>query len=180
MSDSAQQRPARASMAAEQAREARARLGVQAPQQGVPSDDGAPEAAAPRRRHRGNRRPFGSREQKLAYPDRQGYHRHWFNDDPGRIERAKEAGYEQVHDDKGKPVSCVVGTARGGGALVAFLMEIPLEWYQEDRDDQDSVVHDLMGQIRKGEYEKPSGRDGQLRYAGSTRGEIAIREGDRR
>ena len=30
------------------------------------------------------RKPFGTFDQKLAYPSREGFHRHWFNDEPGR------------------------------------------------------------------------------------------------
>ena len=126
------------------------------------------------------RKPFGGREQKLKYPDRAGYHRHWFNDEPGRIMRAEEAGYAQVNDPRGKPVSTVVGIGRGGGALTAFLMEIPQEWYEEDMAAQDMAVIDMLGQIKTGEYERPAGRDGQLRYAGSTRGDISITTSNRR
>src|SRR4051812_47316603 len=86
--------------------------------------------AAPRVRP--TRKPFGGVELKMAYPQREGFHRHWFNDVPGRVQRAQEAGYTNVTGNDGKPVSMVVGTAEGGGALVAFLMEIPEEWYKED------------------------------------------------
>lgn len=127
------------------------------------------------------RKPFGAREAKLKFPDRPGYHRHWFNDEPGRIIRAQEAGYEQVIDPRtGKPVCNVVGIGRGGGALTAFLMEIPEEWYREDMAAQDGAVLDLLGQIKSGEYERPTGRDGQLRYAGSNRGDISIATSNRR
>jgi hypothetical protein len=127
------------------------------------------------------RKPFGGREAKLKFPDRPGYHRHWFNDEPGRILRATEAGYEQVIDPRsGKPVCNVVGIGRGGGALTAFLMEIPEEWYREDMQAQDNEVLGLLGQIKSGEYERPAGRDGQLRYAGSTKGDISIATSNRR
>lgn len=125
------------------------------------------------------RRPFGARDQKLAYPVRPGYHRHWFNDDPGRIDRAAEAGYEHVKDGQsGKNVSTVVGTARGGGSLVAFLMEIPEEWYREDMAANEALVLDRKREIEQGQFSKPSGNDGATRYV-PDRG-IAIREGDRR
>src|SRR5215472_9147127 len=126
------------------------------------------------------RKPFGSQQQKLAYPDREGFHRHWFNDVPGRIREAREAGYEQVHDEDGRPVSTVVGIGRGGQPLVAFLMEVPEEYYREDMAAQEMVVHDLMTQIGRGEHAKPGGTDGSLRYAGSTRGNISIETGNSR
>ena len=125
------------------------------------------------------RRPFGTWDQKLNYPSREGFHRHWFNDEPGRIIRAREAGYEQVHDEEGRPVCTVVGIGRGGQALVAYLMELPLQFYQEDMAAQETVVHDLLAQIGRGEFAKPPGADGSLRYAGSERGDIKIETGSR-
>ncbi len=140
-----------------------------------------PPAAAPDAPPRRTRKPFGSQEQKLSWPEREGFHRHWFNDEPGRLIRANEAGYEHVHDPAtGKNVCTVVGIARGGGPLTAYLMEIPLQWYQEDMAAQDSVVHERLGQIAGGDFERPTGRDGSLRYAGSTRGPISIETGGRR
>lgn len=127
------------------------------------------------------RRPFGSQRQKLAYPSRAGFHRHWFNDEPGRIEEALEAGYEHVkHETKHVSVSTVVGTARGGGALHAYLMEIPIQWYEEDMASREAEYAERIRAIKQGDFAKPQGADGALRYAGSTRGDIVIREGDRR
>lgn len=123
------------------------------------------------------RKPFGTFDQKLAYPNKEGFHRHWFNDEPGRIMRARDAGYEQVHDEDGRPVSTVVGIGRGGQPLVAFLMELPLELFQEDMAAQETVVHSLLTQIGRGEHAKPGGTDGALRYSGSTRGDIKIDTG---
>jgi hypothetical protein len=143
-----------------------------------PASDPAPEAAPGA--GRSNRRPFGARDQKLAYAARPGYHRHWFNDDPGRIDRAHEAGYEHVKDGQtGKNVSTVVGTARGGGSLVAYLMEIPEEWYREDMAAGESLVLARKREIETGQLEAPSGRDGQLRYVPQDRG-ISISETNRR
>lgn len=123
-----------------------------------------------------SRRPFGLREQKLAYPDREGYHRHWFNDEPGRIARAGDAGYKQVLDESGKPVSMTVGVARGGGAQIAYLMEIPAEWYREDMAAQESGHRELMDQIREGRVPGgPTGADRQAQYVPRDVG-ISIRE----
>ncbi|GBQ26812.1 hypothetical protein ACLRDC_10635 [Gluconacetobacter sacchari] len=136
----------------------------------------APLNEAGGRRGAPARRPFGLREQKLAYPDREGYHRHWFNDEPGRIARAVDAGYAQVKDDSGKPVSMTVGVARGGGAQVAYLMEIPAEWYRQDMAAQESGHRDLMNQIREGRVPGgPTGADRQAQYVPRDVG-ISIRE----
>ena len=135
--------------------------------------------APPRRRR--SRKPFGNQDQKLQYPERPGMHRHWFNDIPGRLMRAKEAGYEQVMDENGEPVKMVVGVSRGGGPLTAYLHEIPIEDYQEDMAANDSVVHERLGQIKAGKFNAPAGVDGELRYAGSnTKGDIKIEMGSRR
>lgn len=108
-------------------------------------------------RQRPARKPFGSLEQKLAYPERQGYHRHWFNDVAGRIDRASEAGYEHVKDKEGKNVSKVVGTAEGGGPLHAFLMEIPEEWYLQDMAEQQQRIDAVEETIKRGEFESKEG-----------------------
>lgn len=159
---------AAAAQARREAEVARA-LSGQAEQEYTPTD------TLPRRERKPFvRKPFGNQEQKLAYPNREGFHRHWFNDEPGRIMRAREAGYEQVEDEDGRPVSTVVGIGRGGQALVAFLMEIPQQWFEEDMAAQETTVHGLMTQIGRGEHAKPTGQDGSLRYAGSTRGDIKI------
>src|SRR5215470_18361582 len=78
----------------------------------------------PQRRRTVN--PFGALTQKLAYPSRPGYHRHWFNDDENRIDVAREGGYEHVTKD-GVPVSRKAGVNKAGGVMLAYLMEIPQE-----------------------------------------------------
>ena len=140
----------------------------------------ADNAGAPAPKRKRVRKPFGNANQKLAYPNRPGYHRHWFNDVPGRLMDAEQAGYDQVMDANGKPVSMVVGVARGGGPLTAYLHEIPLEDYQEDMAANDSAVHERLGQIQSGRFNAPAGRDGQLQYAGSTKGDIKIESGSSR
>lgn len=109
---------------------------------------------------RADRQPFGTQEQKLAWPPIPGFHLHWFNDDPGRIDRAKRAGYEMVNDADGKPVQTVVGTARGGGSLLAFLMKIPQEWADEDRAANDEIYFRRMEAIRNGGVPATNGARG--------------------
>lgn len=90
---------------------------------------------------RAKRQPFGSFVQKLAYASRPGYHRHWFNDEPGRIDAARNAGYTHVKDARQKQVSRHVGRSReNGGSLRAYLMEIPDEiWLEDKAHEQDRV-----------------------------------------
>jgi len=112
------------------------------------------EAGLPQRP---SRKPFGSMSLKLDYPQREGFHRHWFNDIPGRVERAKEAGYEHVKGNDSKNVSRIVGTAEGGGALTAFLMEIPEEWYKQDMALEQKVIDEKEAAIRQGTLDKAEG-----------------------
>jgi hypothetical protein len=103
------------------------------------------------------RKPFGAMEQKLNYPARPNYHRHWFNDIPGRVPRAIEAGYSHVKDKDDKNVCRVVGVAEGGGPLSAYLMEIPEEWFQEDMAVQQRDVDEKESAIKRGELEAKPG-----------------------
>ena len=109
---------------------------------------------------REKRRPFGSQTQKLAYEPRVGYHRHWFNDNPGRIEQALEAGYTHVEDKESKKVARVVGVNPAGGPLHGFLMEIPQEWYEEDMAQQAAVNAEREAAIRTGSIAGQPGKDG--------------------
>lgn len=80
------------------------------------------------------RKPFGAMRQKGFYPPRDGYHRHWINDEPGRVERALEAGYKHVIDPKTRePIKQPAGVAATGGVLLRYLMEIPQEWWDADQ-----------------------------------------------
>ena len=108
---------------------------------------------APLPRHRKTRKPFGSLDQKLAWPPLAGFHLYWFNDEPGRIDRAKAAGYEHVTDDDGKHVRRIVGVARDHTALEAYLMKLPLEWYQEDMAAEQKRVDEIDDSIRRGDIE---------------------------
>lgn len=101
---------------------------------------------------RPSRKPFGAMDQKLAYADRPNFHRHWFNDIGGRIQRASEAGYEHVKDKEGRNVSKVVGVAEGGGAQTAFLMEIPEDWYQADIRAQQEEINVKEQTIKRGAH----------------------------
>lgn len=111
----------------------------------------------PERLSKDKRKPFGSMDQKLYYPQREGYHRHWFNEKPGRLDAALDAGYTFVLDREQKKVSRVVDVAPGGGPLHAWLMEIPQEWFEEDMKRQQKVVDEREDTIKKGLLETTPG-----------------------
>lgn len=78
------------------------------------------------------RKPFGAATQKLALPQRHGYHRHWFNDVSGRIDEAIASGWAHIKGRDGKPIKRAVGTGRDNGVLTAYAMELPEVFWQED------------------------------------------------
>ena len=107
------------------------------------------------------RKPFGARAHKLDNSERPGFHRHWFNDWPGRIQTALEAGYTHVKDVEGKNMCRVVGTQEHGGGLTAYRMEIPIEWYNEDQAAKEAREMEKMEQIRRGKVaDVVPGQDG--------------------
>ena len=103
---------------------------------------------------RPDRKPFGERRQRLDNTPIAGFQCYWFNDLPGRIEDAKGAGYEHVTDAEGKPVKKVVGVMEGGGALTAYRMKIPREWFEQDQAAKESPRTTIDQQMRQG------GKDG--------------------
>ena len=104
--------------------------------------------------------PFGGFRLKTKLSDadtkkfeKRGMVPHWFNDQDGRIERAMSAGYKFVdpkhalslgqfavcewNQDVGAKVSKVV--SKGTDVITAYLMEIQVEFYNEDQAAKESV-----------------------------------------
>jgi len=88
---------------------------------------------------------------RLEVPERPGYHRHWFRDDPARIERAKQAGYVCVDPEDvslnnfdyagsgpgtGNSLGNIVSVVSGDGVKAngqpshLILMECPIQYYE--------------------------------------------------
>lgn len=131
-----------------------------------------PATEAGPRPHRA-RKPFGTPEAKLAWPPREGYKRRWFNDKPGRVARALEAGYTHV-EEHGKPVSRVVDPGEQGGGLHAYLMEIPEEWYDEDFAKKQEAIDEIDKAIYRGKFKE---EDGDRRYIPSTGIKVSVQRG---
>lgn len=124
-----------------------------------------------RRVTRGTRIPFGNFTQKLAYADREGYRRYWFNDEPGRVHRAREAGYDHVFDPIQKQnVQRIVGRNESGGPLLAFLMEIPQEWFEEDMAQYQKIVDEKEAAYKRGQVEALGGADSQAHFRPESQG----------
>ncbi len=121
-----------------------------------PAQVGDLDAASLRARQlrEGNRRAANARVPRLDYPKRPGWHQCWVNDQPGNIQRYRELGYDFRIDPVTKErISRVAGTAEGGGGLLTFLMEIPLEIYNEDRKVLEAEMNKIDAQIRRGAIE---------------------------
>lgn len=81
------------------------------------------------------------RQQRLKAPERTGFKRHWFNDIHDRLQSAYLAGWEhvvnsniQVGEGSSKDEKNLGATvSRDVGGIRAYLMEIPIELWQEDQ-----------------------------------------------
>lgn len=105
------------------------------------------------------RKPFGTFTQKLALPQREGYKRHWFNDEPGRVEEALSNGWAHVQDSKsGQPVRRVVGTGRDKGALYAYAMEIPKVFWDQDMQARHDAAQARIDEIKKNPFRSKPGQ----------------------
>jgi hypothetical protein len=100
-------------------------------------------------RIRSIRRPLGAYSQKLALSERRGYKRHWFNDQAGRPVEAESNGWAFVKGSDNKPIKRCVGSGRDKGALYAYAMEIPLEFWQEDMASKNKVAQDALDSLKK-------------------------------
>lgn len=104
------------------------------------------------------RKPFAERQMRLHAPRRPGFHRHWINDIPGRVAHMKERGYKIVHED-GKPIIKTVSVAANGTGLNGYLMEIPVQWFEEDQRASQKATDEIEATIRRGEMAVGDGRN---------------------
>jgi hypothetical protein len=113
------------------------------------------DEAKPGQRRR--RASVGGLNMKLQVPERPGFHRHWFNDVPGRLAMAHELAYDFVEDPSIKSdspdtrVRRHVGTL-DGKPLYAYLMECPLEEYERGQAEK-------VGETREVDLAIAAGRD---------------------
>ena len=99
---------------------------------------------------------LGGLQLKLQAPGREGYYRRWIVDRPGRLSDAEQAGYTYVVDPNIKigenpddvnkregldsRTSKTVGSNADGSPQMAYLMEMPLDWYRENQDEKDKLL----------------------------------------
>ena len=99
-----------------------------------------------------SRKGFGAQTQKLAYPKRKGFERHWFNDEPDNIAAARNAGWTPVRNALGEPEVRVVDKTTG---LKGYLHEIPEAWYKADLAIAQKRADEVENSIRKGNAPGP-------------------------
>lgn len=125
----------------------------------------------------GERVPFEDAELKMAWPSRPGYRRYWFNDVPGRIMRAKQAGYTHVIDTDTGGNAEVISDKTVQGGRKSYLMELPMPLYQQDMARNAARVQAGLDQIRSGQAGPGAGDN---RYIPSTGISITHGVGNRR
>jgi hypothetical protein len=116
---------------------------------------------------RRKRVPLGAPQNKMAASQRSGYSRRWINDEAGRLQEAEEGGYQFVKEgdanstDTGTRKSLTVGKHEDGTPLRAYLMEIPLEFYEEDQVAKQQEIDATDEAIRTGSVAGQNGADGR-------------------
>ena len=106
---------------------------------------------------RKERIPFGTPQRTFDVPDDDSYQYRIFNDnwrkEHGRIQRAKNAGYQIVPDKE--PYS--VGTNEDGSEIKGVLMRIPKEVFDEDQALKQKEADKVDEQIMRGTLESKPG-----------------------
>jgi len=107
---------------------------------------------------RTERIPFGSPRYKLHADGRPGYKRRFFNGnwrkEPGRINRAEAAGWRIVKEFE----SVSVGSNEDGSEIKGVLMEIPEQFFNEDKKAKQQRIKQVMNQIYDGGYQSQIGK----------------------
>lgn len=128
---------------------------VEAPAVVAATETAPVETLAPTKRRR--RASTGGFHLRLKTPEREGFHRRWFNDEPGRLAEAEDLAYSHVCDpglQSDSPDSRVrkhVGIGKGGQPLYAYLMETPIEEYRAGQAEKEEAHASFEAAIRRGE-----------------------------
>lgn len=140
--------------------------------------------------------PMSVPVQRLEVPDIPGYHLHWFQGTPARLQRALDGGYEFVDEketrvnsvglgnestrsgntDMGSRVSVVSGQELGhdGQPARLVLMKIKQEWWEEDQKVQEKRTEQVINALNAGSIgaDKDARGDAQHRYVDKSRTQI--------
>lgn len=115
------------------------------------------ETKGVKRYKRNKRIPFGVPTKRFNAPDNPDYVYRVFNDnwrkEPGRIERAMNAGYEVATSNTNESV----GTNDDGSEIKGVLMRIPKAFYEEDQRKKQEELDKVDEQIYQGKFTKAPG-----------------------
>ena len=115
-------------------------------------------------KNRPKRVPIHEQRDKLATSQKPGFVRRWVNDVVGRLEKFEKAGWVPADRNDvdvnhgevagsntalGTGVSKDVGRTRAGDGTQAILMEIPIEYYEEDQAAKQKIVDDSDRAMKK-------------------------------
>ena len=130
----------------------------------------ADAATLPLRNSRPQRRRIGL-NRPVELPLRPGYRRALVNDTPGNLQKYLNAGYAVVKDDleddtmgagDGSPMGAHATRPVGGG-INGILVEIPEEYWKEDRNAEEAERISMEEDMRRAELAKP-GRYGEMDF----------------
>jgi len=115
------------------------------------------------RKQRKGRRPMDGLVTRFpVLPPRQGFKTHWFNDDKGKIERAKENGWEfskragftdgtiDLEKNPNQRIRVMVDHKADGSDMHAYAMDIPEDIYNDDRAAKARPTKERLDFISKG------------------------------
>jgi hypothetical protein len=112
-------------------------------------------AHAPTRRRK--RADVNGMHLKLAAPEREGYHRRWVIDKPGRLAMFQKLAYDFVRDESiesdgtDSRIRRTTGTMEGGAPQYSYYMETPLEEYQHGVDEKEESRAAFEAAINRGD-----------------------------
>lgn len=123
------------------------------------------------------------KQQTFTAQQKSGYLRRWVNDLPGRIDSFKKAGWTLVVDDLekthdglaqvesqlGSGVRRVVNKTLDAPCRYSVLMEIPTEWYEADKKEQQKLIDDKEAAFDQSGIHKSTGMYGSMRRENGTK-----------
>lgn len=138
-----------------------------------------PEKVVTKVEQRKERIPLGVPRKKLEAKEIPGYHLHWVNDYPGRVQEALQSGYEFVSEeetaindfvtpgnsDLGTRVKRMVGKDDNGGALFAYLMKINEDLWKQDQEELQKRNNLVDEAIRRGDLNPVSNQYGSVKIS---------------
>ena len=114
----------------------------------------------------------GHRDILTVHGKEDGYVYRWVNDENGRIDRLKAAGYELVdHDvdvgqrtvDTSKGTSSVVSKYVGQG-VTSYLMRTKAEYYEEDQAAKNKAIDESEADMKRTLNSKQNGTYGKVEF----------------